>query len=177
MSFILVFYNSIGAEGYGCKPHFVPESLQPDISDELVNRFSRSNLRGEDSFTVKTTTEGLVDLPGMVRMDRTYEEFDLGGFKLSIPTTDIDFYYSELTRLPERSVNGKPYYKIHGWIHCVVLTPEHRTIILSQIERDRDRINAAINAQLAQLEESRKILVDAGVLVPVEVAKLDPKLN
>jgi hypothetical protein len=175
MSFVLVFFQSLGPEGYSCKPHFVPTSLQPDISNELVTRFSRSNLNGENSFTAKPTTEGLVDLPGMVRVDRTYEEFDLGGFKLSIPTTDIDFYYSELTKLPERQVNGKPYYKIHGWIHCVVLTPEHRTIILNQIERDRNAINAKIDAELAKLKASKEALKD--VLVPVEQVKLDPKLN
>ncbi len=172
MSFKLVFFSSNNPEGYSSKPHFIPESMLEDACAELCERFAAKTL-------IKDVTEGLIDLPGMVLADRTYEEFDLGRFRLSIPTSDILHYFKELKDGELREINGKSYYKIHGWIHCIMITTEMRDMILAQIESNLEAIDRKMHEE--QKEFDRRINEinknDVKIITAPRSMPKDKKLN
>lgn len=172
MSFKLVFFGATKPEGYGSKPHFIPTEMFDDATEELVKRFDATI----DS--VKDVTSATIDLPGMIMADRSYVDFDLGGFTLSIPTTDIDFYYKELQG-KVRAVNGKQYYKLHGWIHCIMVTPKQRDAMLQKIEAERNAISDKAKAEDEEFDR-RIASINAGgvkVLTPPRAAPIDKKMN
>ena len=112
----------------GWKPHWCPIEL-------LAGLMQDAGAHGKPQGFFEPAHHGVVDLPGMIMADRTYQDFDLGGFTLSIPTEDIEHYYDKIRYNPLRTFgDGKEYYKIHGWLHCVVLTPSQRKELIGMIE-------------------------------------------
>ncbi len=112
----------------GFKTHFVPSELAGDLVADIEGRGGRT-------MEVMETDHGGADLPGMVSAGRPWEDIQLGGFKLGFPSTDLEHFLGELTRSPvRRFASGREYHKIHGWLHCVVLTPEQRVAAMEAME-------------------------------------------
>jgi len=63
-----------------------------------------------------------LDLPGMVKMDRPRETFDLDGLMLVIPSEDVGAYSRAVRKGP--SIDGLLY--LNGFHRCLVLSEAHR---------------------------------------------------
>lgn len=154
----LVFFST--TDSGTVKGHFCSEDLVQTISDEMYSR-------GLHQVTqILDRESALVDLPGMVLADRSYEQFDVGSFSLTIPSTDVDAFYSELTQARLRTINDVEFYKIHGWVHCVILTPEQRKSVLEQMENRIASINersmtdkVRFEKAISQINAEREIVI------------------
>lgn len=123
------------------KPHWCPAFMLAGLMEDATRR-------GQGLGTSEPSPGGIVDQPGMILQNRTYQKFDLGMFVLKIPTEDCEHYREVLEENRVRKfADGREYYKVHGWIHCVVLAPEHRKIILDQMKRDWDKILATAKSE------------------------------
>lgn len=112
----------------GWKGHFCPASLLPGLMQD-------AGARGHGDGEFKQAHRGVIDLPGMIMSDRTYQTIRVEGFNLDIPTEDFEYFHDELKRARARVFeDGKEYYKIHGWLHCVVFTPDQREFVLERME-------------------------------------------
>jgi len=108
----------------GYKAHFCPSELVGDLIADIESR-------GGETMEVKETDKGGADLPGIVAVNRPWEDIAIGGFKLGFPSQDFEHFMGELESSPvRRFASGREYHKIHGWLHCVVLTPEQRGTVL-----------------------------------------------
>lgn len=118
----------------GWKVHWCPTALLPGLMEDSVAR-----AHGEGAF--ESVTKGFIDLPGMILQDRAIETLKLEGFTLRIPSEDFEHFYDSLKEKKVRKFNdGREYFKIHGWLHCVVFTPELRDACL---ELMRNKLTAA----------------------------------
>jgi hypothetical protein len=108
----------------GFKAHFCPSELVADLIADI-------EVRGGPATEVTLAVKGGADLPGIVLANRSWEDIPIGGFKLGFPSQDFEHFMAELERSPvRRFASGREYHKIHGWLHCVVLTPEQRADVL-----------------------------------------------
>ena len=118
-----------GVRSLTLKYHYCPSSLLPDLLVDLKERY------GEECET-KPITTGLIDLPGMIMTDRPIEELEVDGFTLKIPSQDFEVFAGRLFKLtPRRFNSGKEYYKLHGWMQCLVLTPSQHAALLSLMDK------------------------------------------
>ncbi len=113
------------AEGW--KFHWAPASLLEGLTLDAVRRFHTIN-------DVEPATQGFIDLPGMCMMDRSIQTFEIDGFKLSIPTQDMEYYFAELSAPVRTFKTGEKYVKLHGRLHCLVLTEDQRNRLLAQLD-------------------------------------------
>lgn len=124
------------------KGHVVSDDLVHDIEMELHDRAVAD---GNDTCTfliVDQTDEAHYDLPGMMMTTRKLRALDVEGLQLRIPSMDFEDILSTVRLLQERKLpDGRPYYKLHGWRFCIVLTPAERQALI-----------AAMEAQLADVE-------------------------
>lgn len=139
----------------GYKPHFCPKKLANGLLADLSGR--EHDTPGDGLiFKVEGTDSGGIDLPGMCMVDRPYEEIKIDTFKLSIPSQDFTHFVRALFEAPERMfADGEKYYKIHGWMHCIVFTPEQRDMVLKAMEEMLPE--AARKAEEADREFSRRM--------------------
>lgn len=112
----------------GVKAHYISESLHKDILDELYARYLRK------PFVEYDKDQAIYDVGGMVMVDEEWLSWitppkDL---QITMRVTHFQYAYDELLQLEEREVNGQKYYKLHGWLHCIVLTPAQRDYLLKQ---------------------------------------------
>ncbi len=83
----------------GWKVHWVTGDLLPGLVDDAT-------FRGHSVKSVMAEAQGSLDQPGMIMGDRTYQDFDLGGFTLSIPTTDCEHFRTKLRDATPRLTSG-----------------------------------------------------------------------
>jgi hypothetical protein len=143
------------------KSHYCPVELAADLVTDLESRGGRVS-------ALSDVSEGSIDLPGMITADRPWEDLTVGGLKLGIPSQDFGYFAAKLKCSPARRfASGKEYHKIHGWLVCVVVTPEQRSGMLADMEAmmpDADRRQGEADARLEKgLERMRQ----AGYAVPV----------
>jgi hypothetical protein len=132
------------------KAHFCPGELAADLIADIVGRSG-------NVVSMERASEGGIDLPGIVLANRRWEDIPLDGFNLGFPAQDFEHFMAELEAAPERRfANGRGYHKIHGWLHCVVLTPGQRETVLGAM--------AAIlpEVRIRAEEENRKFLEAMG---------------
>ena len=117
--------------------HFVP----PDLADLTLQDLTARGAPPE----IKSTPSGFFDLPEcFVSCDRKVFTVELDGLTLEMPCAQWGEILTKLKRLAERRFDdGTPYYKLHGFHKCIVLSPAHRDSMLAQME--------------TRLEESHKI--------------------
>lgn len=114
--------------GGGYKAHLCPRELVGDLIADI-------ELRGGETGETRGTSQGLIDLSGMIMKNRPLEEIDLGGFKLIIPSQDFAHFLAKLEQVTIRKfAGGKEYFKIRGWMVCVVFTPAQRLDALRIME-------------------------------------------
>lgn len=108
----------------GFKFHFCPSELAGDLIADI-------EARGGPALKLEGVDHGVIDLPGIVLANRSWEDIQIGGFTLGFPSQDFEHFMAELEYSPVRKfTSGREYHKIHGWLHCVVLTPEQRKAVL-----------------------------------------------
>ena len=140
------------AFGDGVKTHFIPEAIANEIVNELKDRFNT------ECKIYDTRESAWIDMPGMIMVDRTIEKFDLGdGSGFNFPTEDFDIIYERLKSAETRYTKdtGTCYYKVHGWIQCVVLTSVQRRVLLKQLDAQSHDLKAKALAQ--KLEFTRRL--------------------
>ncbi len=99
------------------KWHYGPKRLAHGLLEEGGADIENVEMRPAD--------EGLIDLPGMIMMDRSYQKIKVDTFRLVIPTEDFEHFYDELVVAPLRKFKtGEEYHKLHGWVACVMFTPQ-----------------------------------------------------
>lgn len=114
---------------YGAVPHVASDELQQEVLDDLLAR--GATLREQ-----KVIAEWGVDLPGVVRISRPFEEFDFEGSKVAIPSEDVGSFLIRLRNLPlRRFSNGKEFVKLHGFMVAVVFTPTQRDAFRDELEK------------------------------------------
>lgn len=144
-----MIWNLLAFEG--AKPHFCPQELVADITDDL-------RVRGCSGRAVGFVSALRVDHGGPLWLGRTYYAVELNGAKIEVPLMELASFLRQLRALPERWVNDKPYYKLHAHIHCIVLSPQLRTTLLSAWEAGVVATQAQTIAELLSYEALRRDL-------------------
>jgi len=124
-----------------CKSHMIPEILK----DKIVNSLSE---RGCGKQVLREETETVIDLPGPMMVDRYLCRLSVDGMFLSIPATDLEFFYKELKSLPARKeIPGVTYYKLHGAYVCYCMTAEQKKILEDRIVNELPKAKIIANAE------------------------------
>ena len=139
-----------------CKSHALPETLSAAIIDDLQGRDFLID------YTTKETEEFCIDMPGMCMVDRSYHTFEIDGVSISIPSSEVSIFHEKLGRREERIADGKPYYKLHGWLCCIVFTPDQREQMLSamlaalpECEAIESAENAEFNSRMDKINKDK----------------------
>ncbi len=131
-------------ETWHWKGHVVSEDLVHPIEGELYDRGVADDA-APTFLIVDQTDEVCFDLPGMMMTTRKLRTIDLNGLNLVIPSADFESILAQVRLLELREVvagdEKLPYYKLHGWRFCIVLSPTERTTLITAME-----------AQLAEVE-------------------------
>lgn len=113
----------------GALSHIVCDELQQEVVDDLL-------VRGATVRDRRVVTEWGIDMPGVVRVDRPFEEFDFEGCKVAIPSEDVATFLIRLRHLQLRQFkNGKQYVKLHGFMLAVAFTPAQREAFRDRLEQ------------------------------------------
>lgn len=121
--FVYLYFEDQDPEGKNTTPHFAPRAVVPLLLQDLRARFN-SKLRRQ-----KRTEFGTFDLPGMVPIHREWSlnALDDHHFTLGIPLMDVSEILDRLRKLEPRTfADGTTYYKLHGFMRCLVLLPKHK---------------------------------------------------
>ena len=110
-------------------PHIVCDELAQEVLDDL-------RARGCIFREMRTVLEWGIDMPGIVRTDPPFEEFEFDGCKVSIPSEDVTSFLIRLRHLPLRQFkNGKQYVKLHGFMRAAVFSPAQRDAFRDRLEQ------------------------------------------
>lgn len=147
----------------GCKGQYIPPQLFKQLEDEFRERLGRHDppeeLCVDHDDHDKERDEAAIDLPGMIRMDRGWWSCDLDVGRVSFPVLDVRDLRRQLVTLPLRTFkDGTEYYKLHGWLMCVVLTPQHRDVILQALKDDWDSIEVRENEEIERWKKTLDVL-------------------
>lgn len=119
------------------KMHVVCKALAAEVIKDLAARdvsLQDMNAKAEAIYgpNVKTITECVIDLPGMVHCGRPLESFAFLGLALEIPSEDVTDFAAALDSSAERIFlgSGRSYFKLHSTFACLVLTPSQRRVLL-----------------------------------------------
>lgn len=146
------------------KWHFCPRELVLGLTYDLTSR-------GMDDLVIKPCAEGALDLPGIVCINRTWQDLNIEGIKFEVPTTDFAFFALALAKLPLRKFHdGVGYYKLHGWLHCLVLTELQRANLTIEMDRRLLDVKKQGDIEEDRLLEGIQKAVDAGHIVSDRVA-------
>ncbi len=140
----------------GYKGHYCPRALAASLNADLEARRQRDHADADGDPDMKSVIEGGIDLPGMIMVDRPIEKIKIDTFTLSIPSQDFAEFTRELAFVHKRVfADGKEYYKIHGWLQCVVFTPEQRDLVLNAMREMLPAVKE--RAEKADREFSRRM--------------------
>ncbi len=144
------------------KAHYIPESLYKDIVDELYTRYLRK------PFVEYDKDQAIFDVGGMVMQDEEWLSWITPPKDLMVTmrVTHFQYAYDELLQLEEREVNGQKYYKLHGWLHCIVLTPAQRAFLLrewgiqAQLIKEKSLLaNLEFERRMAEINKDRQVII------------------
>lgn len=117
--------------------HAIPEVLYKAVMESL-------HQRGFHYYETTELVEGdrvVIDLPGMIMMNREFRGVNIDGLTIEIPCTDWEVLYSVLAKSEVRTDAALPYYKLHGWHRCICLTPQHRDNMLQAMDKLMVEVN------------------------------------
>jgi len=139
------------------KWHYCMKRLAYELIEEI-------GVDEETQVEIQPTTEGLLDNPGMISMDRSYQNIRIDTFKLVIPTEDFEYFHDKLRDAPLRKFrNGDEYHKIHGWMTCAMFTRDQQEMMVQAMGEIMPDVRET--AQQEAIEFSRRLakLRDKGV--------------
>lgn len=148
MSYYLVFYSG------DVKPHFVPAALREHVLAELRRRFPQ--VREGHAMGQRGEVIG-IDRGGAVFINATQVDVPMAGSQFRIPVRDIEFYYAELLAAEPRFAGGHEFYKLHGNLHCIVLSADQRRLALYAWEQ---MLGAASAAAVAENIQWQRVAAD-----------------
>ncbi|MHB8407859.1 MAG: hypothetical protein ACYDHY_07050 [Acidiferrobacterales bacterium] len=142
----------------GAKNHFVfsglVECLKKDLDERFKGRvldtgkYGPPNYVGHGVEKVEECKGPWFDLPGMIMTSRSHEKVTIDGGELEVASENFEYLFNELMEAQERTfADGKKYYKVHGWLHCIVFTPEQRRLILTHMQEQLPRVKAVAAAE------------------------------
>ena len=106
---------------------------------------------------MQPVNEGLIDNPGMIMADRSYQNIKIDTFRLVIPTEDFEYFYDKLCEAPTRRFrSGDEYHKIHGWLACVMFTRDQREMIVEAMKEIIPEVRLAAEEEI--LEFNKRLL-------------------
>jgi hypothetical protein len=151
----------------GWKSHGIPAYLQQTLLDDLSEREEQKG-HGDLEFEAKDTTTCGIDMPGMVAMNRPWMTFQIDGLSIDIPCEDVLEFIEQLKAAPMRTWTkgtteyvGSSYYKLHGFHKCIVLTPDLRAELLTQLESNLEEAEAQSKAFWADRKLPSQVLQEA----------------
>jgi hypothetical protein len=113
------------------KTHLVCKGLMKALIVDMAKRdctlmnFATNygkDYESEEWSNPRVVTEWGIDMPGMINAKRPNELFNFCGLKFEVPSEDVASFILALEKLPPRSFGKQTYYKLHGFMQCVVLT-------------------------------------------------------
>jgi hypothetical protein len=117
------------------KAHYCPRKLAAPLAAALETRWKNDHSDEDGPVNIDPCNEGMIDLPGMIMIDRPMEKLKIDTFTLHIPSQDYWEFARELGFVHKRVFgDGQEYYKIHGRSTCVVFTPEQRDLVLAEMK-------------------------------------------
>ena len=145
------------------KIHRMPESLKDLIMESLSNRFLISLEMGD--FELKEIQQVGLDAGGMVSINDDRMRFPVGGTTCLIFAHQVEFFLELLQNAEPRYEIGVPYYKIHDWLNCLCLTPEHREELIQGIQKELGKANALREASNQEFNETLTELNKSGLVL------------
>lgn len=130
------------------KSHFIPVGLRGVIiSDMEKRRCTLSRSLEVDSCSVC--------LGGARLASDMVMEFPLLGTVFKFYASDLDHYYEALRHAELRESLGEPYYKLHGDLHVLCLTPSDKEELENAISKKLPEANAI---RAVETEQWRKVM-------------------
>lgn len=121
---------------YEWMSHAISETLLTPVMESLHER-------GLLNYKVDEIVDPLsFDLPGMASMDRKELKVEIDGLTIEMPCTDWELIHGMLKRREVRTDAAAPYFKLHGFLRCICLTPEQRDEMLAQMAAQMQEANA-----------------------------------
>lgn len=152
------------------KTHLVQGALRDDLIADMTARKHPPNTTYENSDRVdapkwraveRVRTYGL-DLGGMVHIDEPDVTIKIDNLPLEFRCTQARDVLQQAQRAPERTfASGRPYHKLHGSWHCLVLTPRHHRMLLLALEKAVPEAEAEGLAFYADRRSPIEVLRDA----------------
>lgn len=113
------------------KAHYIPENLHKDILEDICARHK------SQPFETYDKDEAVHDVGGAAMIDEEFLTWELSpGMKFSTRVSHFEYALTALKKAELREIKGHKYYKIYGWLHCIVLLPEHRDLLLKAWEEN-----------------------------------------
>lgn len=130
------------------KSHAIPDAIFTPIMDSLHER-------GFLHYDVEEIVDYMTfDLPGMAFVDREEMSIEVDGLTLVIPCCDWQYIHAKLSQLKVRTDAAVPYYKLHGFHRCLVLTPEQRYTMLQQMSAKMAEASAYADVEARRFNEA-----------------------
>lgn len=181
----------------GYKVHVCPQWLVTALGNDLRKR-NDVKQRGEltiggvdaDKAEEKFVATTSIDEPGIVCVDRPWMSFPIDGLVVEIPCEDVMMFRLQLENLKPRyfqryeahekvdgieakgtDEEGLTYYKLHGWLSCIVLSPYDRYDLLEALKAKEAEAEAQSAAFYANRKLPSQVLREANAAangIPVE---------
>jgi len=131
------------------KTHTVPDVLKSNIIENMKDRGRDLCVVEENERGHHKIKEGGICLGGARLMDESRMTFYLPGLRLTLFASDVEHYIDQVTYAHERLELTSPYYKLHGYLHCLCLLPFMRRELEEQLRTRADEAKAlaAIDAK------------------------------
>lgn len=151
------------------KLHAVSEGLVDDLVAEMRARGSLGETTRHPIETYGLDREGMCDVR------RPVETFAFYGLDFEVPSEHVAHFRRQLLELPRRKfASGAPYFKLHCWWNCVVLTPAQRRSLLRALRAKLDGAEARAADFYRDRRPANEVLAAAakaviGVELPADV--------
>jgi hypothetical protein len=117
------------------KIHVVPNFLLADVIADL-------EARNHPLIKSKLAKSVFIDLPGMISFERPVETIKLDLLNINIPSEDVEYFAFNLKDLKQRVFSSKKtYFKLHGFLICIVLSDEQKELFQASLEQIRQQSN------------------------------------
>lgn len=132
--------------------HYSPKHLAYGLLEEI----GTENICEID---IKTINEGLIDLPGTVQIDRSYQEIKIDTFRLVIPSEDFEHIYDSFASSPLQNFRkGEEFHRMDGHVSSIMVTPQQHQVLceameqmLSHVRKENDRRSHPTSRQIVHI--------------------------
>lgn len=121
----------------GAKTHAVPGCLRADLIADMATRDVVLDARGlSDRPPVKRINEWALDMGGAMITTEPKVDLCVDNLPMSMLCGQALDILDAVRKSPARTfASGRPYHKVHGRWHCLVLTPRQHRNLTAEVER------------------------------------------